>query len=148
MPHARWANMSSKDRDRFGLGYQTDVEVHNAFALADDRVRYDKNGAGGAVPVRGYKGIWPLFGPSSERLGGQDLVIVHDDGAKSNAPIGGAKSDPAKANDAQDRKMQAGSGDGTVKPGDEVGVHIVKRPKWMCRPKTSCSPCAKDEVGK
>lgn len=135
--------MSLKDKAKFGTGYLTEAEEKNIFVLADDRVRYDKNGPGGAVKVEGYRGIWPVFGKPSERLGGADVVIVHDE------DDGGAQQ-----GDSENTLTASGS---RINPNDQhkgtkdanshkKGMHFAKRPTWMCTVKSACSPCEKFEL--
>ena len=49
------------DKTRFGTGYISDMEKADIFVFAGTE-HFDKGGAGGAVPVRGYTGPWPTFG--------------------------------------------------------------------------------------
>lgn len=140
--------MSLKDKAKFGKGYLSDAEEKNVFVLADDRVRFDKNGPGGAVKVEGYRGIWPVFGKPSERLGGADVVIIHDDddagatGASENTAAGTSGSRvnvPPSENDKT-------SNQGLEQNSHKKAIHFAKRPTWMCNVKSACSPCEKSEL--
>lgn len=136
--------MSLKDKAKFGVGYLTDAEEKNAFVLADDRVRFDKNGAGGAVKVEGYRGIWPVFGKTSERLGGADVVIVHDE---DEGGATGALDNTAGASGSRVKIPSIeGENEGLESNSTRKGIHFAKRPTWMCSVKSSCSPCEKSEL--
>lgn len=134
--------MSLKDKAKFGTGYITDAEEKNVFVLADDRVRFDKSGAGGAVKVEGYKGLWPLFGKPSQRLGGADIVIVHDE---DDGGATGALDNMFEASGSRKKVPSSKAGELQTESHTK-GIHFAKRPTWMCSVKSACSPCEKSEL--
>ncbi|PWN33836.1 uncharacterized protein FA14DRAFT_65741 [Meira miltonrushii] len=137
--------MSSKDKAKFGKGYLTDAEEKNVFVLADDRVRFDKNGPGGAVKVKGYRGIWPVFGKPSERLGGADVIIVQDDDGATGASENTAAGTSGNRLNVPSNEGEHNPKEGLEQDSHRKAIHFAKRPIWMCSVKKACSPCEKSE---
>lgn len=105
------------DKTRFGTGYISDMEKADVFVFAGTE-HFDKGGAGGAVPVRGYTGPWPTFGKP-------------EDSWEQQGDVGWSAGEGSSSSPSS-----------SLPPSDTP----VRRPRWMCKSTGRCSTCPSNEV--
>lgn len=100
--------------------------------------KWDDEGAGGAVPVAGYHGRWPLYGDvysvKKQRLREAERERLRLMGAQ----VDHGSSLPSSPSSSSSSSSSAPFGASSSKGGGDPG--------WLCRSADACKPCSADEV--
>jgi hypothetical protein len=87
----KMASSPDIDSSRFGTGYLTDTEKFNKFIFTSDDITFDEDkGVGGARPVQGYNGPWPIF-PETSRVTWSDVEASGEAGPSEILPSSSKK---------------------------------------------------------
>jgi hypothetical protein len=118
---------SSIDKTKFGTGFQPEGEGKDRFVFIGQNFD-QKDGAGGAVPVRDYDGPWPVFGKP------EDSWEQQGDVGWTTEEI---PSDPSSSSSSSESSESSSSSSSLVP---------IRRPHWMCKSTGRCRACPKEEV--